>query len=412
MSRVRIVVTGLGLVSCFGSSVRFFYDQLLAGVSGVSSLVGFDSYPVRFAAAVRDCDGEGYIDKKPLRRIDPFIKYGMVAGKRAVEDAKIGSSLDKRRSGVLIGSGMGGMRVFSDGVQALLEKGHNHITPFFVPYIITNMAGAMLAIDLGFRGPNYSISAACATGSFSIHAAAAHIRSGDADLMVCGGVEAALTPMGVASFAAINGLSRRNDAPQKASRPWDKGRDGFVLGEGSAVLVLERLEHALARDVPIYAEYLGGAVNCDAYHITHPDPDGEGIRQCMESAIVDASIDKEQVNYINAHATSTEVGDLYEIRAIKEVFNHSLSGTSINATKSMIGHSLGAAGGMGAIVAIKAIETGLLHPTINVEDPDEEIRGLDCLLERAREKRISAALVNSFGFGGHNSSLIFAPYHR
>lgn len=406
----------MGVVSCFGNDVEEFYNQLLAGNSGVGPIQEFpcDTYPTRFAGSVKNFDTGHYIDKKQARRVDPFIRYSMVAGKKALEMAGFGpeelSKLNKSRCGVLVGSGMGGMGMFSSGVETLVKDGYKRINPFFVPFIITNMGGALLAIDLGFTGPNYSISTACATANYSIYAAAEHIRRGDADLMICGGAEAPLTPMGVAGFVACKALSEHNDEPQKASRPWDKKRDGFVMGEGAGVLILESLEHALARNAPIYAEYLGGSINCDAYHMTSPREDGSGVAQCIELAIKDASIPKEQINYINAHATSTLAGDICEILGIKSVFGDHLTNISINATKSMTGHCLGAAGGIEAIATIKAIETGKLHPTINVDEPEEIMEGIDYIPTHAKEKIVTAALSNSFGFGGHNSTLIFAPY--
>jgi 3-oxoacyl-[acyl-carrier-protein] synthase II len=303
------------------------------------------------------------------------------------------------------------MNMFSEGVENLVKDGFRRISPFFVPYIITNMGGALLAIDLGFTGPNYSISTACATSNYCIAAAAEHIRRGDADLMLCGGAEAPLTPIGVAGFIACKALSERNDDPQKASRPWDKQRDGFVLGEGAGVLVLESLEHALARNAPIYAEYLGGSVNCDAFHMTSPREDGSGVEQCIKLALQDAAIPKELINYINAHATSTSAGDLCEIKGIKTVFGDHTKNISINATKSMIGHCLGAAGGIEAIVTIEAIRRGKIHPTINVFEPEEILEGIDYVPNVAKDKQITAALSNSFGFGGHNSTLVFAPYN-
>jgi 3-oxoacyl-[acyl-carrier-protein] synthase II len=417
MAKRRIVVTGMGVVSCFGTDVDQFYDQLLAGKSGIGPLESFpcESYPTRFAGSVRNFDVGNYIDKKQARRVDPFIRYTLVAGKKALEKGDLTGEklekLDKSRCGIIIGSGMGGMGVFSDGVETLVKEGHRRVSPFFVPYIITNMGGALLAIDVGFTGPNYSISTACATSNNCIVAAAEHIRRGQADLMLCGGAEACLTPIAVSGFMAMKALSERNDDPQKASRPWDKQRDGFVMGEGAGVLVLESLEHALARNAPIYAEYLGGSVNCDAYHITSPREDGKGVEQCMKLALEDAGIPKEQINYINAHATSTSAGDLCELVGIKNVFGDHMKNISINATKSMTGHCLGAAGGIEAVATIMAIQTGMIHPTINVEEPEEMLEGVDYVPNVAKSKKITAAFSNSFGFGGHNSTVIFAPYN-
>jgi 3-oxoacyl-[acyl-carrier-protein] synthase II len=418
MAKKRIVVTGMGVVYCFGTDVNHFYNELLSGKSGVVPITEFpcSDYPTRFAAPVRDLDIGDYMDKKQARRVDPFIRYAMVAGKKALENALLTGEalekLNKNRCGVVIGSGMGGMGFFYDGVETVLTKGFKRLTPFFVPYIITNMGGALLAIDIGFKGPNFSISTACATSNYSIHAAAQQIQEGAADLMVCGGTEAAITPIGLAGFVAIGALSTKNEDPSKASRPWDKGRDGFVMGEGAGVIVLETLEHALARGAPIYAEYLGGALSCDAYHMTNPREDGEGVAQCIEEAIAAAGVSKESVNYINAHATSTPAGDLCEINAILKVFGPHAKKMKINSTKSMIGHCLGAAGGLEAVATVLAIQTGKVHPTINLDYPEEAVIGLDLVAHRAQPHKVDVALSNSFGFGGHNSTLVFAPYRK
>jgi 3-oxoacyl-[acyl-carrier-protein] synthase II len=418
MQKKRIVITGMGIVSCFGTDVEAFYEQLLAGKSGVVPIEGFPcaDYPTRFAGAVRDFDPGDYIDKKQARRVDPFIRYAMVAGKRALEHGNLTgeafNALDKSRCGIIIGSGMGGMTIFYDGVETLLQKSFKRLTPFFVPYIIPNMGSALLAIDLGFMGPNYSISTACATSNHSIQAAAEQIWQGNADLMLCGGAEASINPIGLAGFVACKALSTRNEDPAKASRPWDAGRDGFVMGEGSGVLLLESLEHALARGAPIYAEYLGGSVNCDAYHITDPREDGLGVARCMEQAIKNAGVSKDRVNYINAHATSTLTGDMCEINAIRSVFGDQVKDIKINGTKSMIGHCLGAAGGLEAVATIMAIQTGKLHPTINHDNPDPLLGEIDVVPNSAKEHKVDVALSNSFGFGGHNSVLVFAPYRE
>ena len=412
----RVVVTGIGIVSCFGNDVDLFYEKLLSGVSGIGPIESFpvEEYSTRFAGCIRSFDPEGYIDKKQARRLDPFLQYGIVAGKKALEFGKFDlndlSQLDKTQCGIILSSGMGGLKMLWDGMNTIISKGNKRLTPFFVPYIITNMAGAILAIELGFQGPNYSISTACATSNYSILAAAQHIQRGDANLMLCGGAEAAINPIGLSGFVACKVLSKRNDDPEKASRPWDKNRDGFVMGEGGAVLVLESLEHARKRGAPIIAEYLGGALNCDAYHITEPTPDGLGVRQCMEKALKDAGIEKEQVNYINAHATSTLIGDMCEVRAIKTFFGSHASQLKMNATKSMVGHCLGAASAIETVATLQAIRTGKLHPTINLDDPEDELEGLDPVAGVAQEHQITGAMTNSFGFGGHNSTLIFAPY--
>ena len=404
----------MGIVSCFGNDIDTFYEKLLSGTSGIVPIEEFpvEEFPTRFAGGIRNFDVGDYMDKKQSRRVDPFIRYTMVSGKKALEHAGLNQEnlekLDKKRCGIVIGSGMGGMSIFYDGVETVLKKSFKRLTPFFVPYIITNMGGALLAIDTGFKGPNFSISTACATSNFCIHAAAEQIQQGKADLMVCGGAEAPITPIGLAGFVAIGALSTHNEDPTKASRPWDKTRDGFVMGEGAGVLVLETLEHAQKRGAPILAEYLGGSVNCDAYHMTNPDQ--EGLQGCMENALKDAGIEKQDVNYINAHATSTPTGDLCEVGAVKDLFGDHAQKIKINATKSMIGHCLGAAGGLEAVATIQAIQTGLVHPTINIKDLEPDLEGIDVVRDQKQEHQIKCALSNSFGFGGHNSTLVFAPY--
>ena len=412
----RVVVTGLGIVSCFGSDVDTFFNKLVQGESGIEMMDQFpcEDFSTRFAGSVKDIPVEEYMDKKQARRVDPFIRYSTVAGKKALEDAgvteEVLASLDKTKCGVLVSSGMGGMSVFSEGVKTLITKGHNRITPFFVPYIITNMAGAILSIDLGFKGPCYSISTACATANYSIYHAAEHIMKGDADMMLCGGSEAPLNPVGVAGFVVMKALSRKNESPKTASRPWDKGRDGFVMGEGAGVLVLEELEHAKARGAKIYAEYLGGGLSTDAYHMTAPHEQGEGVAHSMQLALDKAGIGPESINYINAHATSTPVGDLCELRAIDKVFKKSgHDHVVINSTKSLTGHCLGAAAGIEAIALIKSIEKGVVHPNLNLDDPEEEAKAFRLPTEAVKMK-ITAGMNNSFGFGGHNSATIFAPY--
>lgn len=413
MDKKRIVVTGLGVVSCFGNNVDEFYRNLLEGKSGAKTITEFpcDEYSTRFAAWIPGFDTENYLEKKLARRADKAIIYGMVAGKKALEMAQLPEEaldkLNKMRCGVLIGSGMGGMQFFASNQEILTEKGPKRVSPFLVPYMLTNMPGALLAIDLGFMGPNYSISTACATSNNTIIAAARHIREGDADLMVCGGTESAIIPLGLAGFCACKALSQRNDEPEKASRPWDQNRDGFVMGEGSGVIILESLEHALARGAPILAEYLGGGLSCDAYHMTEPRGDGEGVAYCIANALADAGVKPEDVNYINAHATSTPVGDMAEVNALKKIFNSPRS-IKINATKSMIGHLLGAAGGVEAIAVVKAITDGIIHPTINLENPEPNL-DFD-VPTQAEEHQIKVALSNSFGFGGHNASIVLAPY--
>lgn len=414
MKKKRIVITGMGLVSCFGSDVDTFYNKLLAGESGVKNIDRFpcEEMTTRFAADITGFDPLPYVEKKQIRRLDPYALYAIVAGKKALEDAKLTGDalekLNKRKCGVIIGSGMGGMKVFFEGSETIIQKGFQRITPFFVPYIITNIGGALLAMDVGFMGPNYSVSTACATGNYSIINAANHIRMGHADVMVAGGSEDALLKLGVGGFIACKALSQRNDEPTKASRPWDKQRDGFVMGSGAGVLVLESLEHALARGAPIYAEYLGGGMACDAHHITDPRVDGEGVALSIENALEDAGVTKERVNYINAHATSTPAGDMAEYNAVKKVFGN-MSHIKMNSTKSMTGHCLGAAGGIEAIATIMAIKTDKVHPTINLEDPED--LEVDVVPNVAQNHKVDVALSNSFGFGGHNASLVFASYN-
>lgn len=406
----------MGLVSVFGNDVDAYYDRLLAGESGIGPIDRFDAskFPTRFAGQIHGFSSEGYIDGKNDRRLDDCLRYCIVSGKKALEAAglALGSDamdkIDKSRAGVLVGTGMGGLQVFSDGVQNLIEKGHRKITPFFIPYAITNMGSALLGMDIGFMGPNYSISTACATSNYCFYAAANHIRRGEADIMVAGGTEAAIIPIGVGGFVACRALSQRNDDPKTASRPWDKERDGFVMGEGAGLLVMESLEHAMKRGAPIVAEYLGGAVNCDAYHMTDPRADGLGVSSCIRQSLQDAGVAPEEVNYINAHATSTLAGDLAEMNAIKQVFKDP-TGIKVNATKSMIGHCLGAAGGLEAIAVIKAINTGLVHPSINQFNREESVE-FDTVPNVKAEHEVNVGISNSFGFGGHNSVVVFAPF--
>lgn len=412
MTKRRIVVTGLGVVSCFGNDVEHFYAQLLAGKSGVKALTQFpcDDYPTRFAAWIKDFEAGDYVERKLARRADPYINYTMVAGKKALEYAHIDlEKLNRERCGIVIGSGMGGMKEFADGVNTLAEKGPRKVSPFFVPFILPNMGGALLARDIGFMGPNYSIATACATSNNSIIAAANHIRYGETDLMICGGAEAPIIPMGMAGFCACKALSQRNEEPEKASRPWDRARDGFVMGEGCGVIVLESLTHAKARGATILAEYLGGGISCDAHHMTEPRPDGYGIALCIRRALEDSGVQPEEVNFINAHATSTPAGDMVELQATKQVFKDPKRIT-MNSTKSMIGHSLGAAGGLEAVATVKGIVDGIVHPTANLDDPEPGIEFH--IPTHAVEMKIKVALSNSFGFGGHNASVVFAPYHE
>lgn len=413
MRKKRIVVTGIGIVSCFGDDVEKFYDSLLKGESGISQITGFDTseFPTKIAGEIKDFDSGTYIDKKQAKRVDKFIAYSIVAGKKALEyagiDEQILQNIQKERAGIIIGSGMGGMEKFVDGVKTLDSRGYSRVSPFFIPYIITNMGGALLAMELGFMGPNYSISTACATGNNSIIAAANHILNDEADIMIAGGAEAPIIPMGIAGFVACRALSQNNDRPQEASRPWDKLRDGFVMGEGAGVLILESEEHAKKRGAKILAEYLGGGISCDAYDMTSPRADGKGVAQCIRNALKNAEVNPERVNYVNAHATSTPVGDMAEIHATKLVLKEPHKVT-INSTKSMIGHSLGAAGGIEAVTTILAILRNKVHPTINLKHPEENLEFRVPIV--AEELDIDVGISNSFGFGGHNATIVFGKY--
>jgi 3-oxoacyl-[acyl-carrier-protein] synthase II len=413
MAKKRIVITGMGIVSCFGTDVEQFYQNLLAGQSGIDRITKFpcEEYSTQIAGAVKDFEPGDYIEKKQARRIDDSIAYTLVAGKKALESAQLTDSafdqLNKERCGIVIGSGMGGMGVFSDNVQTLLEKGPKRVSPFLIPYILTNMCGALLGIEIGFMGPNYSVSTACATSNNAIISAVQHLRNGEADLMLAGGTEAALIPVGLAGFSACRAMSQRNEEPTKASRPWDQGRDGFVMGEGAGVLVFETLEHAQARGATILAEYFGGGLSCDAYHMTDPREDGAGVVLCLKNALKDAGIEAEEINYINAHATSTPVGDIAEIKALKQIFKTPQS-VKMNATKSMIGHLLGAAGGVEAIATVMQIRNKKIHGTLNLENPEPDL-AFDVPLQ-AEDFVITKALSNSFGFGGHNASIILGSF--
>uniref|UniRef100_A0A9R1VBU8 3-oxoacyl-[acyl-carrier-protein] synthase I, chloroplastic n=1 Tax=Lactuca sativa TaxID=4236 RepID=A0A9R1VBU8_LACSA len=413
----RVVITGMGVVSVFGNDVDTFYDKLLEGQSGITLIDRFDSstFTTRFAGQIRDFSSVGYIDGKNDRRLDDCWRYCLVAGKKALEDANLGpeilKSMDKTKIGVLVGSGMGGLSAFSTGVESLIQKGFKKISPFFIPYSITNMGSALLAIDTGLMGPNYSISTACATANYCFFSAANHIRRGDADIMVAGGTEAAINATGVGGFIACRALSQRNDEPHRASRPWDQNRDGFVIGEGSGVLIMESLEHAIKRGANILGEYLGGGITCDAHHMTDPRKDGLGVSSCITKCLEDSGVSPEEVNYVNCHATSTLAGDLAEVNAIKKVFKDT-SEIKMNGTKarnSMIGHGLGAAGGLEAIACIKAINTGWLHPTIN-QDNLEPLVDIDTVPNVKKQHEVNVAISNSFGFGGHNSVVAFAPF--
>ncbi|GLT62847.1 hypothetical protein SLA2020_354500 [Shorea laevis] len=410
----RVVVTGMGIETPLGHDPDVFYNNLLDGVSGISEIETFDctQYPTRIAGEIKSFSTDGWVAPKLSKRMDKFMLYMLTAGKKALADGGITEDvmkeLDKDKCGVLIGSAMGGMKVFNDAIEAL-RISYKKMNPFCVPFATTNMGSAMLAMDLGWMGPNYSISTACATSNFCILSAANHIIRGEADVMLCGGSDAAIIPIGLGGFVACGALSQRNNDPAKASRPWDMNRDGFVMGEGAGVLLLEELEHAKKRGATIYAEFLGGSFTCDAYHMTEPRPDGYGVILCIEKALAQSGISREDVNYINAHATSTPAGDTKEFQALLHCFGRNPE-LRVNSTKSMIGHLLGAAGAVEAVAAVQAIRTGWVHPNINLENPDEEVDTNVLVGPKKERLDIKAVLSNSFGFGGHNSSLVFAPY--
>ena len=420
----RIVVTGMGCVTALGNDVDAFYESLLNGESAVSSISEWAMHPdfsTTIAAEIKGFDPEEFMTKKMARRVDPFIAYQIVAAKKALQHAKLpfakgeemDAALNITKSGCLIGSAMGGLHSFSAATEALHTQGHRKMNPFCIPFAITNMGSALTAMDLGFMGPNYSISSACASGNFCILNSVEHIRNGEADLMLAGASDAAILPSGMGGFCSVKAMSKRNDDPQKASRPWDKNRDGFVMGEGAGVLVLESLEHALARGATPLAEVLGGSYTCDAHHMTEPHPDGKGVALAIDRALVRAGVTAADVDYVNAHATSTPAGDMAELRVLQEKFKLSGStkkGARINSTKCMTGHLLGAASAIEAVACVKAILTGEIHPNINLENPEDDV-DMAMLVGPVREKCVvNVALSNSFGFGGHNSAVLFSKY--
>lgn len=409
MSRRRVVVTGLGMISSLGNTVADTWHGIVNGKSGIATINSFDAsaFTTQFSASVKDLIVDDYFPSKEARKMDPFIQYGMVAGIQAIRDSGLEiTEANAGRIGVSIGSGIGGIGTITEGAITLTEKGPRRISPFFVPSAIINMISGNLSIMHNLRGPNVAITTACTTGTHSIGFAARMIQYGDADVMVAGGAEMATTPLGLGGFAAARALSTRNDNPQAASRPWDRDRDGFVLGDGAGVLVLEEYEHAKARGARIYAELVGFGMSGDAYHMTSPPENGSGAASSMVNAIRDAKIDVSDIHYVNAHGTSTPAGDKAECQAVKSVWGSSVNNVAVSSTKSMIGHLLGAAGAVEAIFSILAIRDQVAPPTINLDNPDE---GCDINLvpHTAQERKIEAVLSNSFGFGGTNGSLIF-----
>lgn len=404
----RVVVTGLGLVTPLGTGVEKTWTAICAGESGIGRITKFDptGYDAQIAGEVKDFDPAQFIEKKEIKKMDAFIHYAVGAAQLAVNDAGLKVTPENAtKIGVYIGSGIGGLGSIEHYHDVLKSKGPGRVSPFFIPMTIINLASGQVAIRIGAKGPNSCAVTACATGNHCIGDAYRLIQRGDADVMVAGGAEAAVTPLGVAGFAAAKALSFRNDEPTKASRPFDKDRDGFVLGEGAGVVVIEELNHALRRGVRVYGEIIGYGMNSDAYHITAPPEEGEGAVRCMELALKDAEITRDQIGYINAHGTST-MADAIETRAIKRVFGEQAFRIPVSSTKSMTGHLLGAAGGIEAVFSLLALFHGILPPTINLDNPDPAC-DLDYVPNKARPAAIKTALSNSFGFGGVNACLIF-----
>ena len=413
MQKRRVVVTGMGCLTPIGNTVDSFWNSLLTGKSGATTISSFDvsDMPVKFSAPVKNFDVDKYLNQKEQRKMDVFMQYGMAAAIDAVKDS--GMDLNKtnlEKVGVAIGSGIGGLSYIENTKSAYEKGGARKISPFFVPESIINMISGNLSIKYGFKGPNLSIVTACSTGTHNIGEGLRQIQFGHADIMVCGGAEMATTPLGLGGFAAARALSKRNDSPETASRPWDKDRDGFVLGDGAGVIILEELEEAKKRNAKIYAEVTGYGMSADAFHMTLPSETGEGAHTCMKNAITDAEINSSEINYINAHGTSTPAGDVVEVRAIKSTFGEESKKIVVNSTKSMIGHLLGAAGGVEAIVTVLSIANNKVHPTINIFEQDPEC-DLDFNPDGTRDVQIKHALTNSFGFGGTNGSLVFSKYN-
>ncbi len=412
MTSKRVVVTGLGMVTPVGNEVDSAWSALCAGTSGIRPIEHFDpeGFPTRFCGAIRDFPVDRYLSVKDARKMDLFMQYGIAAGVQAVEDAGIEpAGVDVTRVGVAIGSGIGGLPWIEKNHELLQKGGLRKVSPFFVPGAIINMVAGNLSIRFGFQGPNIAIATACTTGAHNIGFAARLIKYGDADVMIAGGAEMSSSQLGLAGFSAARALSTRNDDPEGASRPWDRGRDGFVLSDGAGAVVLEELEHARRRGATIYAELTGFGMSGDAHHITAPVEDGRGAAAAMKNALADAGVNPDDVQYINAHGTSTPAGDPAEARAIKTVFGADAHALAVSSTKSMIGHLLGAAGAVEAVVTVLSIRDQVAPPTINLDDPDEDC-DLDFVPHEARNMEIRNALSNSFGFGGTNGTLIFSRF--
>lgn len=408
----RVVVTGLGVVAPNGIGTETFWDNLVAGVTGIDRIARFDAshHDSKIAGEVKGFDPLLYMEKKEVKKMDLFIHYALASSIMAVDDARLKFEEGERsRIGTLIGTGMGGIPALEESHNVLLEKGPGRISPFFIPSIITNLASGQIAMRYGFRGPNSCVSTACATGNHAIGDSLELIKRGAADVMIAGGSEAVITPLTIGGFSAMKALSTRNDEPHRASRPFDKGRDGFVMGEGAGVLVLEELQHALRRGAKIYAELVGYGMSADAYHMTAPEPEGIGAIAAMRLALEAARLSPEDVDYINAHGTSTPMGDTAETRAIKQVFGGHAYRLAVSSVKSMTGHLLGAAGGVESVATVLTIYHGLIPPTINYDEPDPGC-DLDYVPNKARQAEVRVALTNSFGFGGTNATLVFKQY--
>lgn len=414
MKHRRVVITGVGMITPLGTGTEKSWAGITAGQSAVRRITFFDTegFPCRIAAEVPDFEADNFIDTKEQKKMDRFIQFGLSAATLAMEDSglKITDS-NADRTGVIVGAGMGGLPAIEYYKQILLEKGHRRISPFFIPMTIINLTSGQISIYFGARGPNSAVATACASGTHSIGDAFKMIQRDNADAMICGGTEAVITPLGISGFASMKALSTRNDEPEKASRPFDKDRDGFVMGEGAGILILEELEHALNRNAKIYAELVGYGLNSDAYHITSPSPNGNGAAMCMAAALKDAEMQPEKVDYINAHGTSTKYGDEIETAAIKKVFNRHAYDLCVSSTKSMIGHLLGASGGVEAVICALSMHNRIVPPTINLENPDDEC-DLDYIPNEARPLDINVAMSNSFGFGGTNACILFKRFSQ
>jgi len=409
MSKRRVVITGLGAITPVGLNVKETWENILAGKSGIAPLTIFDvsDYSVRFGGSIKNFDITTIISRKEAKKMDTFIHYGIAAGKEAIEDSGIEITDDNaERFGVAIGAGIGGLPGIEAGYDAYLKGGPRKISPFFVPSNIINMVSGNLSIMYGLKGPNIAIATACSSGTHNIASAGRMIQYGDADIMLAGGAEMSTCKTGLGGFAAARALSTRNDDPEAASRPWDRDRDGFVLGDGAGMVVLEEYEHAVKRGAHIYAELAGSGMSSDAYHMTSPSIGGEGAARCMKNAMADAELTAEQVDYVNAHGTSTPAGDAGETQALKSAFGPAAYDVAVSSTKSMIGHLLGAAGGVEAVFSILAIQDQVAPPTINLDNPDPEC-DLDYVPHTARQMAIDVAMSNSFGFGGTNGTVIF-----